>query len=326
MQSLNRLTYDPIPFLLSSKNASIIFFTKRDLLGKNLEDKRDLWESQKVLSILRRQKPDGRWLYPGGGNLRIRSKENYDQLETYRQLGVLVEEFGLDNTHPAIRSAAQFLFKHQTQEGDFRGIYGRQYSPNYTAGIMELLIKAGYGEDSGIEQGFHWLLAMRQKDGGWAIPLRTNPGSFRKGWTEVLDAETLDPDRSKPFSHFVTGIVLRAFAAHEKFRKSAEAIAAGKLISARFFKADTYVDRKGSEFWQRVSFPFWFTDVISVVDSLSLLGFRSDDPKIKGALNWLAARQARDGSFRLKLLRTRDKALNHWICLAICRVFTRFDA
>ena len=34
-----------------------------------------------------RQQPDGRWKYPGG-NPDIRSRAAYDQLETYRQLGV----------------------------------------------------------------------------------------------------------------------------------------------------------------------------------------------------------------------------------------------
>ena len=321
---LDRLMFNPLEFLLGSTGASLPFFTKRDLLGEDAGHTPTLWTSPEAVAIIGRQKPDGRWRYPGGGRARIRSAEDYDQLETYRQLGLLVEEFGFDRTHPAMRKAAQFLFGHQTGEGDFRGIYGQQYSPNYTAGILELLVKAGYGEDGRIDRGFRWLLSIRQEDGGWAIPLRTNLASLHKGWTEVLNSEPLHPDFSKPFSHLVTGVVLRAFAAHDRYRRSDEAQVAGELISGRFFKADTYIDRKSPEFWGKVSFPFWFTDVVSTLDSLSLLGLRPDSPGIEGALDWLAARQARNGPFRLKLLRTRDKNLNRWVCLAACRVFKRF--
>ena len=323
---LDRLTYNPLEFLLRSTSAPLAFFIKRDLLDENPGYTQTLWKCPEAVAIIGRQKPDGRWTYPGGGRERIRSSEDYDQLETYRQLGLLVEEFGFDRTHPAIWRAAQFLFGHQTGEGDFRGIYGRQYSPNYTAGMMELLVKAGYGEDRRIERGFRWLLSMRQDDGGWAIPLRTNQASAHKGWTEVLHSEPLHPDFSKPFSHLVTGVVLRAFAAHERYRRTDAAQAAGELISRRFFKADAYIDRKSPEFWVRVSFPFWFTDVVSTLDSLSLLGLRPESPGIEGALKWLAARQARNGPFRLELLRTRDKNLDRWVCLAACRVFKRFYA
>ena len=321
---LGRLAHDPLPFLLKSTMAPITFFARRDLLGEEHRPEQVLWKSAGAVRIVARQRPDGRWQYPKGGSRRIRSAEDYDQLETYRQFGLLVETFGFDRTHPAVRKAAQFLFAHQTEEGDFRGIYGRQYSPNYTAGIMELLIKAGYGEDGRIERGFRWILSMRQDDGGWAIPLRTNPASSRKSWTEVLHSRPLRPDVSRPSSHLVTGVVLRAFAAHDRYRESGEARAAGLLISKRFFKADAYADRRAPEFWWRVSFPFWFTDIISVLDSMSQLGFKADDPGIAGALEQLAARQAMDGSFRVKLLRTRDKELNRWVCLAACRVFKRF--
>jgi hypothetical protein len=64
-----------------------------------------------------------------------------------------------------MRQAAEYLFSHQTNEGDFRGIYGTQYSPNYSAAIMEFLIKAGYARDERIAQGFQWLLHIRSVTG-----------------------------------------------------------------------------------------------------------------------------------------------------------------
>ena len=233
-------------------------------------------------------------------------------------LGELVEKFGFNHASPAIRGAAEFIFTFQTEEGDFRGIYGNQYTPNYTAGIMELLIKSGYGDDPRIERGFEWLLSIRQEDGGWAIPMRTAGMKL-----DVMKKDTIEPDRSKPFSHLVTGVVLRAFAAHPRYRRRKEARAAGELLASRLFKRDKYPDRATPEYWTRVAFPFWFTDIISALDALSYLGFTREDPRISDALDTLGDRQREDGLFELKLLRIKDKDIEFWICLVICRLFTR---
>jgi hypothetical protein len=111
-----------------------------------------LWELPEARRILARQKGDGSWQYPGGIE-RGRSRENYDQLETYRQLGVLVEKFGFTRRHPAIERAAERLFTFQSEEGDFRGIYGNQYATTYVGTITELLLKAGYDDDPRITSG-----------------------------------------------------------------------------------------------------------------------------------------------------------------------------
>jgi len=58
----------------------------------------------------------------------VRSQENYDQLETFRQLGTLVDKFGYTRDHQAVERAAGFLFSFQTEQGDFQGIYGNQYA------------------------------------------------------------------------------------------------------------------------------------------------------------------------------------------------------
>jgi hypothetical protein len=266
------------------------------------------------------QQPDGSWRYPGA-KLNIRSQQNYNQIETYRIVGELVEKYGFTNRNHALRNAADFLFSFQTQEGDFRGIYGNQYSPNYTAAIMELLIKSGYQNDPLVEKGFRWLLSIRQNDGGWAIASRTRNVKI----TDFLfRAETMQPDRSKPFSHLVTGIVLRAFAAHPKYCQLDDAKVAGELLASRFFKKDSYPDRGTVAFWTEFSFPFWFTDILSSLDSLSLLGFKIEEPQIKKAIDWLINSQQESGLWNVHLVRGKDKDLNLWIAVAICRVFKRF--
>jgi len=130
----------------------------------------------------------------------VRSRENYDQLETFRQVGILVEEFSFTREHPAMERAAEFLFSFQTDEGDFRGIYGNQYATTYVGAIMELLVKAGYADDPRIAKGFLWLLATRQSDGGWAIPLRTVGVPFSEFVDLQRHPKPIAPDKAKPFS------------------------------------------------------------------------------------------------------------------------------
>ncbi|MDH5795034.1 MAG: hypothetical protein OEZ24_02890, partial [Candidatus Bathyarchaeota archaeon] len=129
-----QLRFDPLPQLLSSENKTLLYFVRRDLLQEKVGPMATLWRLPRVVEVTSRQRENGSWKYPGGKE-HVRSELSYDQLETYRVLGQLVEKYGLTRKHPAITRAADFLFSCQTEEGDFRGIYQSQYTPNYTAAI-----------------------------------------------------------------------------------------------------------------------------------------------------------------------------------------------
>jgi hypothetical protein len=312
--------YDPIEPLLSSGYENIVYFTKRDFLEEKAGDLKNLWNLKKAQKILNRQEPDGRWKYPNPKE-GIRKKEHYDLLETYRQLGYLVEYFGFDNRHPAIQKAKEFVSTFQSDEGDIRGIYWDQYSPNYSAGFFELLIKAGYVDDKKMVRGLEWLLSVRQHDGGWVIPFRTAEGNLSK-WMDYRPP--VQPDRTRRFSYMATGVVLRAFAHHPKYLKRKEIMIAAELVLSRIFKRDFYPDRGTADYWTRFSFPFWYTDLIAVLDPVSHLGFSPDHPKVSEGLDWFIKRQERDGSWNLKLLKGDKKEQPYWMSVNICRLFKRF--
>jgi hypothetical protein len=317
---LDRLHYDPLLPLIFADNRAVAFFAKRDLFAERGSSAAAVWELPPVKKLLKRQQAGGSWKYHGG-KPSVRSQQNYNQLETFRVMGELVEKYGFTRAHPALETAAEFLFGFQTVEGDFRGIYGNQYTPNYSAGIMEVLVKVGYENDPRIEKGFQWLLSMRQLDGGWALPLRTVGATLD---VTFMNSATLKPDFARPFSHLITGVVLRAFAAHEKYRATEAARAAGKLLISRLFLRDTYTDRSAPSYWTKFTFPFWYTDLLSALDSLSLLGFGPDEPKIQEALAWFVTNQGEDGLWNLHLVKAKsDKDLRLWLGLAICRVFQR---
>ncbi|AXV40284.1 hypothetical protein [Methanobacterium sp. BAmetb5] len=315
-----KLKIDPTTVLLSCGNPAIEYYARKDLLDEEMGTIEDLWQLPPVLRILRKQEEDGYWKYPGKIREEIRSREDYNQVETYRVLGELICKYGLNKRHPQIQKAAEYFFNCQTSEGDFRGIYGNQYATTYSPAIMELLIKAGYEDDPRIKKGFHWLLSLRQEDGGWVIPFRTSGMNIKEA---LLASEPEMPDQSRPFSHLVTGMVLRALAAHPEYRKSEETKKVAHLLASRLFQADKYPDRKGREYWERVSYPFWFTDIVSTMDSLSLIGIK-DNPNIQEGLKFLIEKQNDEGLFDLKIVRGSDKDLKYWICVVVCRLLKRY--
>jgi hypothetical protein len=146
MTWLDGLRFDPIAPLLSSGHPAVRSWAVRELVpgpgGLPAAPAADeaLWDLPVPRRILRHQAADGSWAYPGR---RPRDRMDYDLLETYRQLGFLVEMFGLTRRHPAIAAAAGYVLSHQSEPGDLRGIYGNRVSPNYTAALIGLLCKAG---------------------------------------------------------------------------------------------------------------------------------------------------------------------------------------
>jgi hypothetical protein len=180
-----------------------------------------------------------------------------------------------------------------------------QYATYYTGAIMAHLIKAGYLDDPRVERGFQWLLSMRQDDGGWTVPLLTH--SLDRETQHRLTsqhADPVEPVRSKPFSHNWTDMVLRAFAAHPRYRESEEARAAGHLLKSRFFKPDVYSSYKAASYWVRFAFT---------------------------ALDWLIEHQEPDGLWKVTYVKGKNPVDNErnrerrlWVSLAICRILKRF--
>jgi hypothetical protein len=195
--------------------------------------------------------------------------------------------------------------------------------PYYHAAIMELLIKAGYEDDARIERGLEWLLSMRQDDGGWIVPMQAIPSKDRT--EEMWRGAPIPPDRSRSFSHLATGMVLRAFAAHPRYRQREEARIAGERLKTRFFKSDKYNDRKAPQYWTKFQYPFWWSNILTSLDSLSLIGFSSDDADIRKGLGWFISNQEENGLWATSYGKGRNaERMKPWVGLAVCRVFKRF--
>ena len=333
---LTKFKYNPIKSLINSENDTIIYFAKRDLLEKKVEPINRLWNLSEVQKLLKKQLEDGSWPVIAKKDKSFGVK--YHLIETWKHLRFLIQQYEMDNTHPAIKKAAEFIFSCQTDEGDIRGILANQYAPYYTGAIMYLLIKAGYGYDPRIEKGFKWLLKMRQSDGGWVIG---SPGmiglsnitlSERNDLVTNKNRETCKTfDKSKPFSAAGTGMVLRAFSVHPTYQKSEEALNAARLLKSKFLKKDNWTSYQHPDNWIRFQFPFWWTNLVSALDSLSLMGFSKDDEDVENALKWLINHQQSEGLWKIsysKIHKAPDNKksfeIRLWITLSICRIFKRF--
>jgi len=329
---LTQLKFDPTPILLSSGNEVIVYFTKRDLLEQEVAPINNIWQLPEVQKNFRKQQPDGSWKYTGKKTVSY-PKHHYPLLETWKAFRVLVEQYEFTKKHDAARKAAEFLFSCQTEQGDIRGMLANQYATYYTGAILALLIRAGYEDDPRIEKGFRWLISMRQDDGGWTVPILTH--KFDRQTVYKLTskyAEPAEPVRAKPFSHNATDMVLRAFAVHHKYCKCKEVRRAADLLKSRFFQPDVYTSYKAASYWVR--FLFWWPNIVTSLDSLSLMGYSKDDPDIRKALNWLIENQLSDGLWKItyvegtkegactKNKKTKERQL--WLTLTVARIFKRF--
>jgi len=168
-----------------------------------------------------------------------------------------------------------------------------------------------------------WLLTIRQDDGGWAIPTRTLGMSLNVMYTA---RETFEPDRSRPSSHLVTGIVLRTLAAHPRYRHSSDTRRAAELLTSRFFRRDVYPDRVAPSNWLIFSYPFWWTDLLSALDSLARIGFGPDDPDIARGVAWFLDNQEPSGLWNTGRNRPKGPHSDLWVGLAICRMLNAISA
>ncbi len=317
------LKYDLFAYFTTISNPFVQYFVRRDLQELPVDPVEHLWSHPNVTHILRKQQPDGSW--PDRNPRKHKNSPTlYTIVETYRNLGYLVDLFQLDRHHEATQRAASFLFSTQSAEGDFRGVYGNQYSPNYSGGVLEQLVRAGYHEEPEIIRAFQWFLAHRQNDGGWTLPMQTAGIKIYES-LEIFTQPTIPFDSTKVFSHFVTGIVIRAFAAHPYYRTIPEARQAGELLTTRFFQPDVYSARQAKTYWIKYSIPFWWTDLISTLDALSLMQFSRDNPGIRRALDYFIQSQLPSGTWDFYKLKGKGfPDLQAWLTLYLCRILKRF--
>lgn len=320
---------DPIPALLHSGNAALSFFARRDLLDEQVGSLAEVWQSPAARKLLAKQQADGSW-GPSGKKKEIYPPHHHSLVETFKRFRILAQRYQFTRESAGLAKAAEYLLSCQTSSGDIRGMIGNQYATYYTGLILSLLIETGYAGDARIDKGMRWLLSMRQDDGGWTVPLLTHrleAPTICRITSEY--AEPVEPDRTMPFSHTWTSMVLLAFAAHPVYRDSEEARAAALLMKSCFFKPDYYTSYRAPSYWVR--FAFWWPNLLTALETLASLGFSASDDDIAAALAWFVDHQREDGLWNLSYALGREgkdepgkPEERLWLALRICRMLRRY--
>lgn len=328
----DRLKHDPVVSLVNCAYPAIKYYARRDLLGEVVEPIQSLWGLPDPKKLLRNQRGDGSWTVSPSYSKKY-PDVNYPLIESFRHLRELVGKYEFDGSHPQIAAAAEFVFTCQSTEGDIRGFYVDQYAPHYTGLYVELLTRAGYGDDPRIDKAIRWLVDHRQGDGGWLYP----PLGVKMSWTDEVyischHAEPVPFNTAHISSHNATGMALRGLACHPSYAHTLEAKTAGDFLTSRFFQKDFYTSYEAADYWVRFIYPWWWNNLIMALDSLYRIGFTSDHPKVRKGLEWLIEHQSPDGLWEnsykkgAKKYDTESAAEGKlWVSLAICRVLKNFE-
>lgn len=96
-------------------------------------------------------------------------------------------------------------------------------------------------------------------------------------------------------------------------------------MKSRFFRADKYNDRKAAAYWTKFQYPFWWPNLLTALDSLSLMGYTRDDDGVQQGLEWFSTHQQESGLWETGYGKAKKAAtVQLWVALAVCRVFERF--
>jgi hypothetical protein len=322
-------TFDPgkaVEFLLARGSLPVLYWLKQEVLNVPVDrEVRNLEKYVGRVRILETQKRDGSWT---GESNRLRRGEDKTGflIETLKNLFRL-HDYGCTTGDGAVQRAIAYLFSSQTKEGDFRAASINEYTPGFHALTLEVLCRYGLDGERPVAKGFRWILRNRQNDGGWAIPCRTlSRKEAARHFRAMMSSreKPAKPDKSKPSAHFITGLAFRALTESRLLRSSRDCRAAADLLVGRFFKDDKYEDHREASHWEEMSYPFWSTNILSVLDALAKLGSDGRQPRIRAALDWLVGQQAESGCWEV---RSKKATLEDhlWVTFAVLRVLKRFN-
>ena len=112
---------------------------------------------------------------------------------------------------------------------------------------------------------------------------------------------------AKPFSHLATGMVLRAFAVIQPTATTRRQRGGGELLKSRFFQPDAYSSYRSPEYWLRFEHPFWWTNLLTALDSLGRMGFTAQDGQIRRIGLAARAPAAGGGLWRVSYMKPEEK-------------------
>jgi hypothetical protein len=282
-----RLASDPIPRLLREGSPSVLARVRRDLIDDSeAPTAKEIAEYPEVKAFLKKVEKNGSYA-PKQVEKALGSPKFAVCLSTLRAIDRLAD-FGLrleGDADSPLHKMADFVLQSQEPDGSIGDLAladtpkgkPKSVALHFHGWAVSALCRAGFEGDPRVEKGIQHLLERRQDDGGWA-------------WRGVRTDSA-----ARPSSHLVTGMVLRAFASASQRRTSREARRAAELLATRFLQPDRYEDRKAPSFWEILTEPRFYTDVLDALDTITAIGLGKENSGVRTAEAYLRSRQASDG-------------------------------
>jgi hypothetical protein len=284
-----RLASDPIPRLLREGSPSVLARVRRDLIDDSeAPTAEEISEYPEVKALLKKMEKNGSFA-PKATEKSLGGTKFAVCLATLRAIDRLAD-FGLrlegaDSAGSPLHKMAAFLLQSQEADGGIADLAladnpkgrAKAVALHFQGWAVSALCRTGFEGDPRVEKGFQYLLERRQDDGGWA-------------WRGVRTDSA-----ARPSSHLVTGMVLRAFASSAARRASREARRAAELLATRFLQPDRYEDRKAPSYWEILTEPRFYTDVLDALDTITAIGLGKENSGVRTAEAYLRSRQSNDG-------------------------------
>jgi hypothetical protein len=314
---------DPLPWLLEDDpaNPGVRYFALRDLLGRPEDDpevqqaRRAVMSQGPVPQILAHQNPDGSWTPRGGGY-----QGTGFQLELLAELGAgpasaLAQTARTDAlaqtartnaggwrdpVEEGVRRAGQHVLEH-TLAVNQAFSYVTPPVPSKTvhchnAMQARALLRLGFGGDFRLQAAIEWQARMVTGD------LLPGQRYYKSATAGPNFACALN--QGQPCAWGATK-ALRAFLAVPAAQRSPAvqaALQAGAefLLSYDLAQANYPYTGKVSNHWFNLAFPLsYWSDMLETAGVLVEAGYQ-DDPRLKGALDWLRQKQDLQGRWRLE--------------------------
>jgi hypothetical protein len=283
-----RLASDPIPRLLREGSPSVLARIRRDLIDDSEAPGLDeVWAYPEVKALAKKVQKNGSFEPKApdkalGGAKFASTLATLRALDRLADLGVRAEEA---EPPGELKKAVDYLLSSQEKDGGIADLAlaetakgrAKMVALHFQGWALSALCRIGYENDERVERGLQFLLEHRQDDGGWA-------------WRGVRTDSA-----ARPSSHLVTGMVLRAFASSAARRASREARRAAELLATRFLQPDRYPDRKAPGFWEVLTEPRFYTDVLDALDTVTAIGLGKENSGVRTAEAYLRSRQSPDG-------------------------------
>ncbi|MBU7023991.1 MAG: nitrogen fixation protein NifH [Theionarchaea archaeon] len=286
---------DPVEWLLEEENASIRYWTLKDMCGKEENDpdvksaREQIMKSYTVTEILKNQQPEGFW---------VTKEDPYvpKYKATYHQL-LILSELGASPCEEIQRAVNLAFENYQYDSGHFnwkmlKTARGRSSSlvdgACLTGNIVRALLHFGYLHHERTQKALQFL--VRVHEAGWpcrAYPIdrgKVFPEKCYMGGVKPLMAFSMVPEEERT----------------EEMKRIIDEEVEIYLENEIFmYLKDERGERKPKPGWMRFGFPlFYQSDALEVLDVLTRLGVR--DERMQKALDLVLSKQDENGRWNLE--------------------------